>query len=119
MDAKEPEDKEGETVTEQPVETKKAEPEPEDEDKGGRFMLLERLFRFVRTKEQLNPVLSGYFAKLVTLLINRKQRVPQSMSIGMGSRGDQDTQTTTQRLLIPFVFQPSSDVLDCLLFHVY
>lgn len=53
-----------------------SEPEPEEEDKGGRYMLLERLFKFVRTKETpLNPVLAGYFAKLVTLLINRKQRM--------------------------------------------
>jgi hypothetical protein len=73
------------------------EPEPEEEDKGGRYMLLERLFRFVRTEQTpLNPVLSGYFAKLVTLLINRKQR-----------------------MLIPYVFQPGSDVIDSLLFHVY
>ena len=39
-------------------------------------MLLERLFRFVKTRETpLNPVLAGYFAKLLTLLINRKQRM--------------------------------------------
>jgi len=44
----------------------------------------------------LNPVLAGYFAKLVTLLINRKQRQ-----------------------LIPYVFAPGADVIDRLLFHVY
>lgn len=51
--------------------------EPEEEDKEveeeGKYQLLARLFKFVRTKNTpLNPVLSGYFAKLVTLLINRK-----------------------------------------------
>jgi hypothetical protein len=60
-------------------------------------MLLERMFKFIRTKQTpLNPVLSGYFAKLVTLLINRKQR-----------------------MLIPYVFQEGSDVIDCLLYHIY
>jgi hypothetical protein len=51
------------------------EPEPEEDenDKGGRYMLLDRLFKFVRTENTpLNAVLSGYFSKLVTLLINRK-----------------------------------------------
>jgi hypothetical protein len=36
-------------------------------------MLLDRLFKFIRSKDiPLNAVLSGYFAKLLTLLINRK-----------------------------------------------
>jgi hypothetical protein len=52
--------------------------EPEDEDsttKKSKYMLLDRLFSFLRTEEKpLNPVLSGYFAKLVTLFINRKQK---------------------------------------------
>jgi len=50
------------------------EPEPESEgDNDAKFALLDRLFKFIRTQEKpLNPVLSGYFAKLVTLLINRK-----------------------------------------------
>ena len=60
-------------------------------------MLLDRLFRFIRSKDTpLNPVLAGYFAKLVTILINRK---PKS--------------------LIPYVFGQDSDVIDCLLYHVY
>jgi hypothetical protein len=51
--------------------------EPEDEDSisksNSSLPLLERLFKFIRTEEKpLNPVLSGYFSKLVTLLINRK-----------------------------------------------
>jgi hypothetical protein len=43
-------------------------------------MLLERLFTFIKVKpgqteeDRLNPVLSGYFCKLVTLLISRKQK---------------------------------------------
>lgn len=61
------------------------------------MVLLDRLFKFVRTEEKpLNPVLSGYFSKLVTLLINRKQKH-----------------------LIPIVFAPESDFIDRLLYHVY
>ena len=60
-------------------------------------MLLNRLFKFVRTEEKpLNNVLAGYFCKLTTLLLNRKQKQ-----------------------LIPYIFGPESDVLDCLLFHIY
>jgi len=60
-------------------------------------MLLDRLFKFIRANEKpLNPVLAGYFAKLVTLLINRKQKQ-----------------------LIPFVFAPGSSIIDRLLYHVY
>jgi hypothetical protein len=77
-----------------------AEPEPEEpykEELGGKFMLLVRLFKFIRSKERpVNSVLAGYFTKLVTLLINRKQKS-----------------------LVPYVFAEDSDVLDCLLYHVY
>jgi len=60
-------------------------------------MLLDRLFKFVETKETpLNPVLAGYFAKLLTLLMNRKQRQ-----------------------MIPYIFDDECPVLDHLLFHVY
>lgn len=50
------------------------EPEPEEEEtETGKYQLLERLFKFVKTRDTpINPVLAGYFAKLVTLLINRK-----------------------------------------------
>jgi hypothetical protein len=59
-------------------------------------MLLERLFRFIRQREiPLNAVLAGYFTKLVTLLINRKQKN-----------------------LIPYVFEEKSDIMDCLVYHV-
>ena len=53
---------------------KLVEPEPEAEEEVlGKYALLDRLFKFIRTEEKpLNPVLSGYFSKLVTLLINRK-----------------------------------------------
>jgi hypothetical protein len=36
-------------------------------------MLLERLVKFIRNKDKnLNAVLSGYFAKLLSLLLTRK-----------------------------------------------
>lgn len=96
-----------EEVTEEAKQTetsKIVEPEPEELDSlkndepTGKYQLLERLFKFVRTKDntQVNSVLAGYFSKLVSLLIIRKQRS-----------------------LIPYVFSPYSDVLDCLLNHVY
>lgn len=44
----------------------------------------------------MNAVLSGYFAKLFTLLINRKQKS-----------------------LLPYVFSPDSDFVESLLYHVY
>jgi len=52
-------------------------------------MLLERLMKFIRIKEKnLNAVLSGYFAKLLTLLLTRKQKS-----------------------LLPFIFAPGSEVV--------
>lgn len=77
--------------------------EPEDEEstidkknEGGN-VLLDRLFKFIRTDEKpLNAVLSGYFAKLVTLLINRKQKQ-----------------------IIPFVYAEGCDIIDRLVYHVY
>jgi len=84
--------------------TEKEEPtihEPEDEEstiqtKKSQFILLDRLFSFLRTDEKpLNPVLAGYFSKLVTLFINRKQK-----------------------MIIPYVFSPERDVIDRLLYHV-
>ena len=72
------------------------EPEPES-DGEGKFALLDRLFKFVRSQEKpLNPVLSGYFAKLVTLLINRKQKQ-----------------------IVPYVFQENPEIIDYLVYHVY
>ena len=60
------------------------------------YVLLERLFKFLESDEDLNPVLSGYFCKLVTLLINRKQKQ-----------------------VIPYVFSEGSTIIDRLLHHVY
>jgi hypothetical protein len=60
-------------------------------------MLLERLLKFIRSKDRpLNAVLSGYFTKLMTLLINRRSKS-----------------------LIPYVYAPESDVIESLLYHVY
>ena len=74
--------------------TVEPEPVPEPADK---FMLLKYLFKFVQTRQYpLNPVLSGYFAKLVILLLNRKQKQ-----------------------VVPFIFSPECNLIDDLLFHVY
>jgi len=38
-------------------------------------MLLDRLFKFLEDEDEpVNPVLAGYFSKVVQLLINRKQK---------------------------------------------
>ncbi len=80
----------------------KQEPEAEDQEEEekeeeNKYMLLERLLKFIRSKDKpLNAVLSGYFSKVFTLLINRKQKS-----------------------LLPYIFNADSDVLDSLLFHVY
>jgi hypothetical protein len=64
-----------EVVEESKTETIK-EPEEEDQEEvnpAGKYMLLDRLMNFLRNREKpLNAVLSGYFAKLMTLLLNRK-----------------------------------------------
>lgn len=67
----------------------------EDEESDNKYLLLDRLFKFLRVKEDLNPVLSGYFSKLVSLLISRKQK-----------------------LLIPYIFAPESDIIDLMVTHV-
>lgn len=65
-------------------------------------MLLDRLFQFIKMRpgkteeDRLNPVLSGYFCKLVTLLISRKQKQ-----------------------LVPYIFQEDTEIMDYLLLHVY
>lgn len=62
-----------------------------------KYMLLKYLFRFVQTRQYpLNPVLSGYFAKLLILLLNRKQKQ-----------------------VVPFIFSAQCGLIDDLLFHVY
>jgi len=56
----------------------------EEEEECSKYMLLDRLFKFIMSKddEPVNPVLSGYFSKVVCLLINRKQKqvVPYIMA---------------------------------------
>ena len=109
VNMKEPEEEEDEVLEEkkEPQESKVAESvtnnEPEAEDQveednpAGKFMLLDRLSKFIRQEDKpLNAVLSGYFAKLFTLLINRKQKS-----------------------LLPYVFSPESDFIESLLYHVY
>jgi hypothetical protein len=55
------------------LQTEALDEEEEDIEEGNKFVLLERLFKFLKTdEEELNPVLSGYFCKLVSLLISRK-----------------------------------------------
>lgn len=70
--------------------------EEEDDEEDNKYVLLSRLFKFIRTSEELNPVLSGYFCKLVSLLISRKQKQ-----------------------LFPFIFSKDSTVIEDLLKHVY
>lgn len=74
------------------------EEEEDDEEEGNKYLLLERLFKFIEQAgdEDLNPVLSGYFCKLVSLLISRKQKQ-----------------------LFPFIFAKESTVIEDLLKHVY
>lgn len=111
VNMKEPEDEEDEGSEKNVIEEAKAEttttitdginePEAEDQEEdnpAGKYMLLDRLMKFIRQKEKpLNAVLSGYFAKLFTLLINRKQKS-----------------------LLPYVLAPESDIVESLLYHVY
>lgn len=76
------------------VETEVTQQNEEDEDIDNKFVLLDRLFTFIEQEEDLNPVLAGYFAKLVSLLISRKQK-----------------------LLIPYIFAPESKIIDNLVKH--
>ena len=76
------------------VETEPTQANEENEELDNKFVLLDRLFQFLETEEDLNPVLSGYFAKLVSLLISRKQK-----------------------LLIPYIFAPESKIIDNLVRH--
>lgn len=87
------------TTTPAPEDEKKSEAELPEEDDGeeGQYMLLDRLAKFIRHKEKdLNAVLSGYFSKLFTLLLTRKQKN-----------------------LLPYIFAPESDFIENILNHVY
>ena len=62
-------------------------------------MLLDRLFRFIEVSddEPINPVLAGYFSKVVQLLVNRKQKQ-----------------------IVPYIMQAEDNkVIENLLRHVY
>lgn len=63
-----------------------------------KYMLLDQLFMFIKNadKKPLNPVLSGYFQKLVSLLTNRKFN-----------------------LMAPYVFSPDSTIIENLFDHIY
>jgi len=68
------------------------------EEEANRYMLLDKLFLFIRSKEDddLNPVLSGYFSKILRILITKRQKQ-----------------------LVPYLFDTFSDIIDCLLRHSY
>jgi hypothetical protein len=73
--------------------------EPIEEMNMSPFQLLDKLFTFLNTEEKpLNPVLSGYFAKLVTLLLTRRQKQ-----------------------IVPYIFSEENDcqIIDQLVYHVY
>lgn len=63
-----------------------------------KFMLLDRLFKFIESEseDQVNPVLAGYFSKVVQLLINRKQKQ-----------------------IVPYIIGDENQVVEKLLKHVY
>ena len=68
------------------------------EEEANRYMLLDKLFLFIRSKQDddLNPVLSGYFSKILRILITKRQKQ-----------------------LVPYLFDTFSDIIDCLLRHSY
>lgn len=70
----------------------------EEEEQGGKYMLLDRLFKFIKTTddEPVNLVLAGYFSKVVQLLINRKQKQ-----------------------IVPYIIADENKVVVNLLRHVY
>jgi hypothetical protein len=50
------------------------ESQEESQEDNSKYCLLNRLFRFVSTKERpVNSVLAGYFSKLLLTLLSRKQ----------------------------------------------
>lgn len=72
--------------------TEAAEDEAEYENQ---YLLLDRLFKFIEPEEELNAVLSGYFCKLVSLLISRKQK-----------------------FLIPYIFSTDREIIHNLVKHM-
>lgn len=67
-------------------------------DQQNRYYLLDRLFSFLQRsdKEDLNPVLAGYFSKFVLMII--RQRPHQ---------------------IVPYLYDSDTDVFDRLLDHMY
>lgn len=72
------------------------------EEEQSKYMLLDRLFKFIDTtseegeeKTYLNPVLAGYFSKVVQMLINRKQKQ-----------------------IVPYIFAEENNVVERLLKYV-
>lgn len=87
-------DEETKDATNEPAKTKA---EPEAVEEPDKYMLLKYLFKFIETEEHpVNPVLAGYFAKLLVLLLNRKQKQ-----------------------IVPFIFSEECTVIDKLMYHVY
>jgi len=74
--------------------------EHSEEEEVSKYMLLDRLFKFISIDEkengEVNPVLAGYFSKVVQLLINRKQKQ-----------------------IVPYIFAEENKVVESLLAHVY
>ena len=71
----------------------------DDEEQLSKYMLLDRLFKFITIEENEGPVnfvLAGYFSKVVQLLINRKQKQ-----------------------IVPYIIADENKVVENLLRHVY
>lgn len=93
----EPEDEAGEQ-SEATMATKAGDSDNEEDEVLSKYMLLDRLFKFINTSdsEPLNSVLAGYFNKVVTLLLNRKQKQ-----------------------IVPYIISDEKKVIESLLRHVY
>jgi effector-binding domain-containing protein len=72
--------------------------ENSEEEQLSKYMLLDRLFKFLEGPEDepINPVLAGYFSKVVQLLVNRKQKQ-----------------------IMPYIVADENKVIEKLLRHVY
>ena len=70
----------------------------EEDEPVHKYMLLDRLFKFIEGDgvELINPVLAGYFSKVVQLLVNRKQKQ-----------------------IVPYIISDTSNVVENLLKHIY
>ena len=73
--------------------------ENSEDEQVSKYMLLDRLFKFLEAEEDdepVNPVLAGYFSKVVQLLVNRKQKQ-----------------------IVPYIIADENKVIEKLLRHVY